>query len=116
MSLKGTTGAASRSCASASWTTSRYSGGIALMSRNEITCPTFIAAPFMLPSTSTIWAAASTYRRSMASSRASRERATLNARVNAARAACPPINPPILAVRLIRPVGIGSLAMDSAYG
>jgi hypothetical protein len=59
MSANATSGAALRSWASASWTTSRYSGGIALTSRNEITCPTFIAAPFMLPSTSTICMAAS---------------------------------------------------------
>ncbi len=40
----------------------------------EATCPTFIAAPFIWPSTSKIWSAASIWRRSAASRRPSSER------------------------------------------
>ena len=40
----------------------------------EATCPTFIAAPFICPSTSKIWSAASICRRSAAARRPSSER------------------------------------------
>ncbi len=59
MSLKVTFGAASRSAASLRWNSSRYSSGTMPTSRNDITCPTFIAAPFIVPSASTICSAAS---------------------------------------------------------
>src|SRR5437588_311572 len=47
---------------------------------NEATCPTFIAAPFIWPSTSTICSAASIWRRSRALRLASSERTTSAAR------------------------------------
>ena len=50
MSLKVTVGAASRSAASLCWNSSRYSSGTIPTSRNDSTCPTFIAAPFIVPS------------------------------------------------------------------
>ena len=83
MSLKVTVGAASRSAASLCWNSSRYSSGTRPTSRNDITWPTFIAAPFIVPSASTICSAASMWRRSSAASRPSFERAMLAARVPA---------------------------------
>jgi hypothetical protein len=45
----------------------------------DATCPSFIAAPFMFPSTSKICSAASSWRRSAAARRPSFERATFAA-------------------------------------
>ena len=74
MSLNGTRGAESRSSASFAWRRSWNSGGKAPVSMNEATWPTFIAAPFIWPSTSRICSAASIWRRSAASCRASSPR------------------------------------------
>ena len=63
MSLKGTCGAESRSSASFAWMRSWDSSGNAPVSMNDATWPTFIAAPFMFPSTSRICSAASAWRR-----------------------------------------------------
>src|SRR5918992_2892392 len=73
----------------------------------DATCPTFIAAPFMFPSTSTICSAAWTIRRSLAARRPSSERTTFAALFAYARVACPPASPATFAVRWTRPVGIG---------
>ena len=70
----GTRGAASRSSASFAWMRSWNSGGKAPVSMNEATWPTFIAAPFIWPSTSKICSAASIWRRSAAARRASSPR------------------------------------------
>src|SRR5205807_3698078 len=77
---------------------------------NDITCPTFIAAPFMVPRAATICSAASMWRRSSAASRPSLLRATLAARVPACLTACPAAKRPTLAVRPTREVGMRSLA------
>ena len=68
ISLKVTVGAASRSAASLRWNSSRCSSGTSPTSRNDITWPTFIAAPFIVPSAATICSAASIWRRSSAAS------------------------------------------------
>ena len=60
MSLKSTLGAASRNAASFVWNSSRYSSGTRPTSRNDITWPSFIAAPFIVPSAATICSAVST--------------------------------------------------------
>ena len=83
ISLKVTVGAASRSAASLRWNSSRYSSGTRPTSRNDITWPSFIAAPFIVPSAVTICSAASTWRRSSAALRPSFVRVTLAARVPA---------------------------------
>ncbi len=70
MSLKATCGAESRSSASFAWMRSWDSSGKAPVSMNDATWPTFIAAPFMFPSTSRICSAASAWRRAAASRRA----------------------------------------------
>ena len=62
MSLNETFGAASRSSASLAWNSSRYSSGTRPTSRNDRTWPSFIAAPFIVPSTATICSAASIWR------------------------------------------------------
>ena len=67
MSAKRTFGAASRSSPSLRWNSSRYSSGTRPTSRNESTWPSFIAAPFIVPSAVTICSAASRWRRSSAS-------------------------------------------------
>ena len=59
MSLKDTRGAESRSSASLAWMRAWDSSGKAPVSMKEATWPTFIAAPFMFPSTSRICSAAS---------------------------------------------------------
>ena len=110
MSLKATVGAASRSLASFFWNSSRYSSGTIPTSRNESTWPTFMAAPFIVPSASTICSAASMWRRSSAAVLPSSLRATLAAWVPACRIAWPAARPPIFAVRPTREVGILSLA------
>ena len=76
-----TRGAASRSSASLAWMRSWNSGGKAPVSMNEATCPTFMAAPFIWPSTSKICSAASICLRPAASARASSPRVTLAALV-----------------------------------
>ncbi len=65
-----TRGAASRSAASFACMRSWNSGGKAPVSMNDATWPTFIAAPFIWPSTSTICSAACSWRRSAAAWRA----------------------------------------------
>ena len=79
--LKETVGAASRSFASSCWNSSRYSSGTSPTSRKDITWPSFIAAPFIVPSTDTICFAVSTCRRASASWPACSPRVTLAARV-----------------------------------
>ena len=59
-------GAASRSSPSLRWNSSRYSSGTRPTSRNDSTWPSFIAAPFIVPSAVTICSAASMWRRSSA--------------------------------------------------
>ena len=72
-----------RSEASLSWYSSRYSSGRNSVSMKEASWPIFIAAPFIVPSVSTIRSAASRWRRSSASAPRSAERATFAARVPA---------------------------------
>ena len=79
----GIDGASERSVASLSWYSSRYSSGMNSVSMNDASCPIFIAAPFIVPSTSTMRSAASRCRASIASAARSFERATLAARVPA---------------------------------
>ena len=74
-------GAESRNVASFAWNSSRYSSGTRPRSRNESIWPTFIAAPFMPPSTVTICSAVSIWRRSSALSERSCERTTFAALV-----------------------------------
>ena len=74
MSSKRTFGAASRSSPSLRWNSSRYSSGTRPTSRNDITWPSFIAAPFIVPSAATICSAASRWRRSSAACLPSSER------------------------------------------
>ena len=81
ISSNGTRGAESRSSASLAWMCSWNSGGNAPVSMNDATWPTFMAAPFIWPSTSKIWSAASIWRRSAAARRPSSERARLAALV-----------------------------------
>src|SRR4051794_10124574 len=111
MSAKRTFGAALRSSPSLRWNSSRCSSGTRPTSRKEATCPIFIAAPFMVPSASTICSAASKLRCSSARRRPSSLRATFAARVPAWRAACPAASPPSFAVRRRREVGILSFAI-----
>jgi hypothetical protein len=61
-------GAEVRSSPSFSWYISAYSGGRNSVSMNEASCPIFIAAPFIVPSASTIRSAASRCRASSFSS------------------------------------------------
>src|SRR3954447_16981010 len=70
-----------------------------------MTCPSFIAAPFIVPSTATICSAVSTWRRSSALARSSSSRATLAARVPSCLAPCPAASRPIRAARDQREVG-----------
>jgi hypothetical protein len=81
MSLKRTLGAASRSAPSLRWNSSRYSSGTRPTSRNDSTWPSFIAAPFIVPSAVTICSAVSTCRRSSARVLASSPRARFATRV-----------------------------------
>ncbi len=111
MPLKLTFGAASRSAPSLRWNSSRCSSGTSPTSRKLITCPSFIAAPFIVPSAVTICSAASTWRRSSAALRPSSERVTFAARVPRCRAACPAASVDTFAVREIREVGILSFAI-----
>ncbi len=79
--LNDTVGAASRSFASSRWNSSRYSSGTSPTSRKDITWPSFIAAPFIVPNTDTICLAVSTWRRASAAWLACSPRVTLAARV-----------------------------------
>src|SRR4051794_29702102 len=110
MPAKLTFGAASRSSPSLRWNSSRFSSGTSPTSRKLITCPSFIAAPFIVPSADTICSAASRWRRSSAALLPSSERATLVARVPRWRAAWPAARLDPVAVRAIREVGILSFA------
>src|SRR6266566_513966 len=114
--LKETVGAASRSLASSCWNSSRYCSGTRPTSRKDITWPSFIAAPFIVPSAATICLAVSSWRRAMASSDACSERATLAARVPNCFIASLAARLATVAVRRTREVGIFSLsrAMRSA--
>src|SRR3954447_14810064 len=106
MSLNETFGAALRSSASLAWNASWCSGGTSPTSRKLMTCPSFIAAPFIVPSAATICSAASIWRFSSASLRPSSPRATLAARVPSCRALWPAASRPIFAARATRPAGM----------
>ena len=94
MSLNETFGAASRSSASLRWNSSWYSSGTRPTSRNDRTWPSFIAAPFIVPSTATICSAASIWRFSSAFALASSSRVRFAARVPNWRAAWPAASEP----------------------
>ena len=100
--------------ASLAWNSSRYSSGTRPRSRNESIWPTFIAAPFIPPSTVTICSAVSIWRRSSALSERSCERTTLAAFVPVCRTATPAAVRPMRASRWTRPVGSFSSAMSAA--
>src|SRR5256714_3630759 len=114
---KETVGAASRSLASSRWNSSRCSSATSPTSRKDITCPSFIAAPFIVPSTATICLAVSSWRRASASSDASSPRATLAARVPNCLTASLAASEATVAVRRAREVGIfsRSRAMLKSY-
>ena len=76
-----------------------------------MTWPSFIAAPFIVPSAATICSAVSIWRRSSACARSSSSRVTLAARVPSCRAACPAASRPTRAARDQREVGSPSLAI-----
>ncbi len=80
------------------------------MSRKDITCPSFIAAPFIVPSAATICLAVSSWRLAIASSEASSPRVTLAARVPNCFTASPAASDATVAVRRTREVGIFSLS------
>ena len=81
-----------------------------------MTCPSFIAAPFIVPSTATICSAVWSCRRSSACCEASSPRVTFAARVPSCLAAVLAATPPILLSRRTREVGILSSAIPGAYG
>src|SRR3954453_5987511 len=85
-------------------------------SMNDASWPSFMAAPFMVPSTSTIRSATSRWRRSSSSAARSSERATLAARVPAIRAPPPPTAEDRRAVRRTRPFGMSSDAWIDRLG
>ncbi len=117
MSFQPTFGAASRSSASLAWNSSRYSSGTRPTSRNDITWPSFIAAPFIVPSAATICSAVSSWRLASAASRlSSLRRATLPARVPICLAACVAASLPTFEERLSREVGIASFLAMSRDG
>jgi hypothetical protein len=109
MSLKETFGAASRSSASLAWNCSRNSSATRPTSRNDITWPSFMAAPFIVPSAATICSAVSSWRCASAFCASSSERVRLAARVPAWRTAWPAASRPTVAERRRREVGIGFL-------
>ncbi len=76
---------------------------------SDITCPSFIAAPFIVPSTATICLAVSSWRRASASSAASSPRVTFAARVPNCFTASLAASVATVAVRRTREVGIFSL-------
>ena len=102
--LNDTVGAASRSFASSRWNSSRCSSATRPTSRNDITCPSFIAAPFIVPSTATICLAVSSWRRAIASSEACSPRVTFAARVPNCFTASLAASLPTVAVRRTREV------------
>ena len=113
MSFQATFGAASRSSASLAWNSSRYSSGTRPTSRNDITWPSFIAAPFIVPSAATICSAVSSWRLASACSLPASPRATFVARVPICLAACVAASLPTFDERLSREVGMASfLAMS----
>jgi hypothetical protein len=85
--------------ASLAWNSSRYSSGTSPRSRNESICPTFIAAPFIPPSTVTICSAVSIWRRSRALSERSCDRTTFAAFVPVCLTATPAAVRPMRASR-----------------
>ena len=111
MSAKRTLGAASRSSPSLRWNSSRYSSGTRPTSRNESTWPSFIAAPFIVPSAVTICSAASRWRRSSASCLPCSPRVRLAACVPSWRAPWPAARPAMRAVRATREVGMRSFGI-----
>ena len=113
ISSKLTLGAASRRIASFAWKRSRCSGGTIPRSTKESTWPSFIAAPFMPPSTVTICSAASSCRRSIAASARSSERVMLAVRVPACLTAWPAAAAPTRANRPSRPVGTRSATLPT---
>ena len=108
--LKETVGAALRSLASSCWNSSRCSSGTSPTSRKDITWPSFIAAPFIVPSTATTCLAVSSWRRASASSEASSLRVTLAARVPSRFTASLAASVATVAVRRAREVGIFSFS------
>ena len=76
-----------------------------------MTWPSFMAAPFIVPSAATICSAVSMWRRCSAASPASSERVRLAILVPRCLAACFAASPPTLAVRAVRLVGMRSRAM-----
>src|SRR3954469_5025173 len=80
-----------------------------------MTCPSFIAAPFIVPSTATICSAVSIWRRSIAFARSSSSRVTLAARVPSCLAPWPAASRPMRAARDQREVGI-SATLDLGSG
>ena len=111
MSAKRTLGAASRSSPSLRWNSSRYSSGTRPTSRNESTWPSFIAAPFIVPSAVTICSAASRWRRSSASRLPCSPRVRFAACVPSWRAPWPAASPAMRAVRATRDVGMRSFGI-----
>src|SRR5215211_7469958 len=111
ISAKRTFGAASRSSPSLRWNSSRYSSGTRPTSRNESTCPSFMAAPFIVPRAVTICSAASMWRRSSATCLPLSSRAMLAAWVPSWRVPWPAARRAMRAVRTMRDVGIRSLAI-----
>ena len=77
-----------------------------------MTWPSFMAAPFMCPSASTICSAVSSWRRIIASWAACSSRVRLAARVPTWRSVCPAASRPTRAERARREVGILSSATD----
>ena len=111
MSAKRTFGAASRSSPSLRWNSSRYSSGTSPTSRKESTWPSFMAAPFIVPSAATICSAASRWRRSSAAWLPRSSRVRFAAWVPSRRVPWPAASRATRAVRAIRDVGMRSLAM-----
>ncbi len=103
--LKATVGAASRSFASSAWNSSRYCSSTRPTSRKDITWPSFIAAPFIVPSTATICLAVSSWRRANASWLACSPRVTFAARVPNCLTVSVAASFPTVAVRRTRDVG-----------
>ena len=105
IALNGSGGTSSRSAASVCLNSSRSDSGIAVKSTVESTCPTFIAAPRIVPSCLTSSRAVAAALSPVAASAASSERRALAARVPAHRRPWPATRPPKRVVRAIRLVG-----------
>ena len=106
MSLNGRGSAIAWSLASLAWNSSRKSSGTIPTSITEKVWPSFMAAPFIEPSTVTRRSAVSMCERRSASARFSSSRVSL---ARAVRAACPAPTPAIRPAREMRPCGIGPL-------